>query len=348
MPTGSDSDRRKEPTMNEQPLQSGDSLFTLSELDGAVDLVRAYFPQTPAIRWPLLSEALDADVVVKHENCTPTGAFKVRGGLVYMDRLRQRQPAPRGVMSASVGNHGMSLAYAGKIMDVPVTIVVPEGTETDRVSALRATGAEVIVHGHDFEAAREHSVALAERDGLELVAPFQPDLVLGVATYARELFDSAGPLDAVIVPVGMGSGIVGLITTRDLLGLSTQIIGAGADGAPTQRLSFEAGHVVPTEEANTFAAGIATRRPDPLAAAIVRAGAADVLTVSDDDMAEAIRLLWRTTHHLAEPAGAVATAVLLRHRDRWAGQRVGVILSGSIMDTTLAATVLNDATADTA
>ena len=333
--------------MTEQAIEADESmqpLFTLAELDGAVGLLREYFPETPAIHWPLLSESLGADVVVKHENCTPTGAFKVRGGLVFMDRLRRRQADLRGVMSASVGNHGLSLGYAGQIMGVPVTIVVPEGTEPDRIAALQATQANVIVHGHDFEAARLHSVALSERDGLELVPPFHPDLVLGVATYARELFDRSGPLDAVIVPVGMGSGIVGLITTRDLLGLDTQIIGAGADGAPTQRLSFEAGRVVPTETADTFAAGVATRQPDPLAAAIVRSGAVDVLTVSDDDIAEAIRLLWRTTHHLAEPAGAVATAVLNEHRDRWAGQRVGVILSGSIMNTALAATILSGGT----
>ena len=318
-------------------------LFTLPELESAVELVHRYMVPTPALRWPLLAEHLGVDVVVKHENCTPTGAFKVRGGLVYVDRLRRDRPHVPGVISASVGNHGMSLAYAGRLSNLSVVIVVPEGTDGERIATLQALGAEAVVQGGDFEASRLHSVALAEERGLELVPPFHHDLCLGVATYAKELFDAAGPLDAVYVPIGMGSGIVGMITTRDLLGLDTKIIGVCASGAPSQRLTFEAGSVVATERADTFAAGVATRQPDAESAAIVRAGADDVVTVDDDATAEAVRLLWRTTHHLTEPAGAIATAALANDRERWAGRRVGIVMSGSNIDTEMARSVLGGA-----
>jgi threonine dehydratase len=328
-------------TTREKRSTSSAPLFTLPELDAASDLVHRHMVPTPALWWPLLSEHLGVNVVVKHENCTPTGAFKVRGGLVFVDRLRRHRPEVAGIISASIGNHGMSLAYAGRLANLAVVIVVPDGTDSERIASLRALGVEVVIEGRDFEAARLHSISLAAKRDLELVPPFHPDLALGVATYAKELFDAAGPLDAVYVPIGMGSGIVGLITTRDLLGLNTKIIGVCATGAPAQRLSFEAGSVVATERAATFAAGVATRQPDPSAASIVRAGADDVVAVDDDATAEAVRLLWRTTHHLAEPAGAIATAALEHDRQRWTGRRVGVVMSGSNMDTEMAHAILS-------
>ena len=329
------SDRRTVPVEPEEA-----PLFTLEELTAAQDLVRQSMVETPAMTWPLLSAHLGVETVVKHENCTPTGAFKVRGGLVFMDRLRRQRPEVEGVISATVGNHGMSLAYAGRQAGVSVVIVVPEATDGERIASLRALGAEVVLEGADFEAARQHSVAMADQRGLELVPPFHPDLALGVATYAKELFDRAGPLDAVYVPVGMGSGIVGLITTRDLLGLPTRIIGACASGAPAQQLSFEAGSVVATERADTFAAGVATRRPDPAASAIIRRGAHDIIAVDDDATAEAVRQLWRTTHHLAEPAGAIAVAARCADDDAGRDERIAIVLSGSNIDTTSAQTVL--------
>ena len=318
-------------------------MFTLAELGAAEDLVHRHMLPTPALTWPLLSAYLGVETVVKHENCTPVGAFKVRGGLVFMDRLRRQRPHVEGVISATVGNHGMSLAYAGRLAGVGVVIVVPENTDGERIASLRAHGAEVVIEGADFEAARQHSIIIANERELELVPPFHADLVLGVATGAKELFDHAGPLDAVYVPVGMGSGIVGLTTTRDLLGLRTEIIGVCATGAPAQQQTFEAGSVVATERADTFAAGVATRQPDPAASAIIRAGAHDIVAVHDHDTAEAVRQLWRTTHHLAEPAGAIAVAALHADHGRWTDRRVGVVMTGSNVDTKSAHAILGGA-----
>jgi threonine dehydratase len=283
-------------------------------------------------------------VFVKHENATPTGAFKVRGGLVFMDRLKRERPHVAGIVSATRGNHGISLAFAGRAHDVPVVICVPQGNGLEKNAAMRALGAEVIIHGADFQAALQHSQTIAVERGLEPVPPFHRDLVTGVATYAYELLTGTPDLDSVYVPVGMGSGICGLITTRDLLGLSTKIIGVGVDAAPAQRLSFLAKEVVSTPSAHTFVDGVATRQPDPTATEIIRGGAADVITVSEDDTADAIRLLWRTSHHLAEPAGAVALAGLASQRAEAGGKRVAFILCGSNMDTDMAAEVLSGRT----
>ncbi len=315
-------------------------LFSLADLGRATTLVHAHMAATPALSWPMLNDEVGAHVFVKHEDATPTGAFKVRGGLVYMERLRRERPEVLGVISATRGNHGISLSFAGRAYGVPVVIVVPEGNGAEKNAVMRSLGAEVVVHGEDFQAARVYSIDLARKREFEAVPPFHSDLVLGVSTYARELFDAAGPLDAVYVPIGMGTGICGLITVRDLLGLSTEIIGVGADGAPAQALSFAAGRVVGTPTANTFADGVATREPDPVASAIIRKGATRVVSVSDDDCAAAIRLLWRTTHHLAEPAGAIALAGLWSERAAQVGRRVAIVLSGSNMDTSMAADVL--------
>jgi threonine dehydratase len=315
-------------------------LFSLDELAAAESIVGRHVPITPTYRWPLLTEAVGVDVAVKHENMTPTAAFKVRGGLVYMDRLKRQRPSVAGVVSATRGNHGISLSYSGRVHGVRVAIVVPEGNSVEKNAAMRSLGAEVVVHGSDFEEAAMHSRTLAADRGFELVPAFHPDLVVGVATYARELFADAGPLDAVFVPIGMGSGICGLITVRDLLGLPAKIIGVGAENAPAQSLSFAAKEVVPTPTAATFVDGVATRQPDPTASEIIRNGADQVITVSDDETADAIRLLWRTTHHLAEPAGAIALAGLWNQRARWENKRVAFVLCGSNMDTSMAATVL--------
>ena len=199
--------------------------FDLDELDRATAIVRRHVPPTPQYRWPLLDEVAGSAVVVKHENHTPVGAFKVRGGLVYLDRLVRERPEVRGIISATRGNHGQSLAFAGRVHGRAVTIFVPHGNSVEKNAAMRALGAEVVEYGDDFQEARERSLVVAEEQGLEPVPPFHPDLVLGVATYARELFDAAGPLDTVYVPVGMGSGINALIAVRDLLGLDTDIVG---------------------------------------------------------------------------------------------------------------------------
>ncbi len=201
--------------------------FSADELAYATELVGRWVPPTPQYAWPLLGAEVGADVWVKHENHTPVGAFKIRGGLVYADRLRARRPDVSGIVSATRGNHGQSLAFAGRANGLAVTIVVPHGNSPDKNASMRALGAEVIEHGHDYQASREYSIELAAERGLDVVPPYHPDLVLGVATYARELFDAVGDLDTVYVGVGMGTGISGLIGVRDLLGLHTEIVGVG-------------------------------------------------------------------------------------------------------------------------
>jgi threonine dehydratase len=314
--------------------------LTREELDAATSVVRRHFPATPQFAWPLLGREVGAQVWVKHENQTPTGAFKVRGGLVYTDRLVRQRPNVRGLVSATRGNHGQSLAYAGRAAGLRVVIVVPEGNSPDKNAAMEGFGAELIVHGRDFQESREHAMGLGEELGLEPVPPFHPDLVAGVATYAKELFDVAGALDTVYVPVGMGSGICSLIATRDLLGLPTEIVGVVSDRAPATALSFEAGGVVDTETADTFVDGVACRAPMAEAVEQIVAGAARVLTVSEDETAEAMRVMLRTTHQLPEPSGAIALAGLLSERDRVAGRRVATVLTGGNCDADILATVL--------
>lgn len=311
-------------------------MFDLPALEDAARLVHAAFPPTPQYAWPLLAARAGAEVWVKHENHTPTGAFKVRGGITYFDRLRRERPQVRGVVSATRGNHGQSLAYAGARAGVPVTIVVPHGNSVEKNAAMRAFGATLVEHGEDFDAAREEAARIAAAaEGLEFAPSFAPDLVRGVATYALELFRGAPPLDALYVPIGLGSGICGCIMARNLLGLSTEIIGVQSTEAPAYALSFEAGRVVTVPSADTRADGMATRIPDPGALAMIRAGAARIVTVTDDQVAEAIRALWQDTHNLAEGAGAAPLAALLAERGRMAGKRAAVILCGGNIDLAL-------------
>lgn len=314
--------------------------LTNDDLAEATATVRRFMSPTPAYPWPLLAQAIGTEVWVKHEDATPTGAFKVRGGLVFADRLLRGPAAIDGLVSATTGNHGQSLAFAGRAMGLAVTIVVPHGNSPEKNAAMRAFGATVVEHGHDFQAARDHSVELAEERSLMPAPPFHRDLVAGVATATAELFATAGELDAIFVPVGMGSGINAAMAVRDLLGAPTEVIGVTAAGAPAMARSFAASAAVSTESVATFADGVATRSPDPEALAGVLAGAADIVSVTDDEMAEAIRLLFRSTHHLSCGAGAAALAALVAQRDRWHGRRVAVIHTSSNIDTPLAATVL--------
>jgi threonine dehydratase len=314
--------------------------FTLDELDEATSLVGRFVAPTPHYEWPMLSAEVGAEVWVKHENHGPTGAFKVRGGLVYAARHTSRSPHSTGLMSATRGNHGQSLAFAGRAFGLDVTIVVPHGNSPDKNAAMVAFGATLIEYGHDFQAAREHATELASRDALQMVPSFDGDLVLGVATYAREFLSGCQPLDVVYVPIGMGSGICAMIAVRDLLGLPTEIVGVVAEQAPATALSYHAGHVVNTDSAATFIDGIACRAPDPEAVSSIIAGASRIVTISEDLCAEAIRLLFRTTHNLAEPAGAAALAGLLAERQAQAGKRVGVTLTGGNLDASLLTQIL--------
>jgi threonine dehydratase len=307
-------------------------MFDLNQLERAQDVVHAAMPPTPAHAWPLLSQRLGADVIVKHENHTPIGAFKVRGGLVYVDRLKRERPSTPGLISATRGNHGQSLAFAGNRHGLPVTIYVPRGNSVEKNQAMRAFGARLVEYGEDFQAAREEAYRRAAASGLEIVPAFHPDLVLGVATYALELLRKAPELDVIYVPIGQGSGISGCILVRDLLGLRTEIVGVQSTLAPSYALSFAAGTVVTTETSNTRADGMATRTPDSDALAIIRKGASRIVQVTDDEIASAIRTYWTDTHNLAEGAGAAPLAAALQEKQKHHGKRVGLILSGGNID----------------
>lgn len=307
-------------------------MFTLAELETAHDVVRACFPGTPQYAWPLLAARAGTEVWVKHENHTPTGAFKLRGGLVYADRLRRERPGVRGIISATRGNHGQSLACAGRQVGLPVTIVVPHGNSAEKNAAMRAQGARLIEHGADFEAAREEAARLAGVEGFEFAPSFAPDLVRGVATYSLELLRAVSDLDALYVPIGLGSGICGAILTRDLLGLRTEIVGVQAAGADCYAQSMAAGHVVALNRADTLADGVAVRQPDPEAFAIIQRGAARIVTVTDQEIATAIRAYWTDTHNLVEGAGAAPLAALLQEKDRMRGRKAGVVISGGNID----------------
>jgi len=318
--------------------------FERAELDAATAIVRRHVPPTPQYSWPMLDDVAGSRVIVKHENHTPVGAFKVRGGLVYMERLVRERPEVTGVISATRGNHGQSLAFAGREYGRSVTIFVPHGNSVEKNAAMRALGAEVVEFGEDFQAARERSIEVAVERGLEPVPPFHRDLVLGVATYALELFERAGSLDTVYVPIGMGSGVNALIAVRDVLGLDTAIVGVVAEGAPSTLLSFERRAVVSTESAATFVDGVATRSPDADSIDGIIAGAARVIAVSDAATAEAMRIIYRTTHNVAESAGAIALAGLLSEPIDHRGECSAFVLCGGNVDSVQLHAVLGGAT----
>ncbi len=313
---------------------------TLEQLRAAAAIVHARIAPTPQHHWPLLDERCGAQVFVKHENHTPVGAFKLRGGIVYFDRLMVRGDAIGGVIAATRGNHGQSIALAARQHGLQATIVVPQGNSREKNAAMRAQGAELIEHGNDFQAAREHAQALAARDGLHMVPSFHPDLVLGVASYALELFDALADLDAVLVPIGLGSGAAGLIAARDALGLKTEVIGVVSEGAPTYALSLAAGRVVEHAVTTLLADGMACRVAEPAALDILARGLGGVLRVSDAEVAAAMRTLFECAHQVAEGAGAAALAALVQQRARFAGRRVGIVLSGGNVDRDVYAAVL--------
>jgi threonine dehydratase len=307
-------------------------MFARAELEHVIPLVRRSVPPTPQYAWPLLKAQTGVDVVLKHENHTPIGAFKVRGGVIYFERLKREQPQVRGIITATRGNHGQSLAYAGARAGVAVTIVVPHGNSTEKNAAMRAFGATLIEHGRDFDEAKDTAMRLASERELEFAPSFHRDFVLGAATYAHELFAAMADIDTVYVPIGLGSGICGLIGARDALGLNAKIVGVVAQAANAYLRSFAAGHVVPTNAALTFADGMAVRVPDPEALAVVRKGAERIVEVSDDEIADAIRAIYSTTHNCAEGAGAAALAALTKERDRLRGRRAAAILTGQNID----------------
>lgn len=319
-------------------------MFTLAELEAAASLVHAHMAPTPQYAWPLLGARVGAEVWVKHENHTPTGAFKLRGGLTYLADLVVREPDCPGLITATRGNHGQSIPFAARAHGLPVTVLVPQGNSPDKNRAIAAWGARLEVFGADFEAARLEAIRRAGAEGLHLVPPFHPQLVRGVASYGLELMRAVPDLATIYVPIGMGSGICSLIAVRDALGLATEIVGVVATGADAFARSFEAGRIVATEAAQTLADGMACRTPLEAPFEIIRRGAARIIRVSDDQIAEAIRALWQDTHQLAEGAGAAGLAALMTEREAQRGARVAVILCGGNLDAAAAATILGGGT----
>ena len=309
-------------------MNSYETAFGMTELEQAATLVHRVVPPTPQYAWPKLKKRAGCTVWVKHENHTPTGAFKVRGGLVYLDRLQRVNPKALGVISATRGNHGQSIAFAAARSGIPATIYVPHNNSLDQNSAIAAFGARVVEFGKDFDEAKHEAIRVAAAEGLHFVPSFHKDLVIGVATYALELFRAVGDLDAVYVGVGMGSGISGLITVRDLLGLKTEIIGVGAAKAPATALSFAAGRATNAPSARTFADGLATREPNAEAIATICRGAARIVEVSEDEIAAAIRVYFDDAHQVTEGAGAAPLAALLQESQRMVNKNVAVVLSG--------------------
>ncbi len=304
----------------------------LAAVEAAAELIRPVITPTPQICWPLLSERAGAEVWVKHENHNPTGAFKVRGGLTYIAELKGRAPETVGVIAATRGNHGQSIAHAAQRFGLSATIVVPHGNSREKNAAMRAYGAELVEHGADFQEALEHAMALGAERKLHAIPSFDFALVRGVATYALELLRAVADLDTVYVPIGLGSGICGMIAMRDALGLKTRVVGVVAEGAPGYALSFAAGRAVPTNQAVTVADGLAVRTPHPVAVEMICRGAERIVTVSDDEIRAAMNHYYTDTHNLAEGAGAAALAALLQEKRSMAGKKVGVVLSGCNID----------------
>jgi len=310
-------------------------LPTKSEIETAAETVYAAMAPTPQYAWPLLAQATGTNVWVKHENHTPTGAFKVRGGLVYTGNLREQRPEVRGVIAATRGNHGQSIAYGARANGLEAVIVVPEGNSIEKNAATEAFGAELVVHGHDFQAALEYTEGIADERGLEMVPSFEIALAQGVATYGIELLTAAPDIETLYVPIGLGSGITGCIAAREALRLKTEIVGVVAENAPAYALTFAKGEAVSTNSADTFADGLACRVPAAGAVPIVCQYASRVITVSEDEIRAAIRLYYTATHNLVEGAGAAALAALMQEHTAMAGRTVGVVLSGGNIDRAL-------------
>jgi threonine dehydratase len=310
------------------------------EIESAQRLVYAAMPPTPQIAWPLLRERVGATLWVKHENHTPLGAFKVRGGLVYLHGLTAREPACRGVIAATRGNHGQSIAFASQRHGLGATIVVPRGNSTEKNDAMRALGAELIEHGDDFQASREHAALLATRRGLHFVPSFHRDLVRGVSTCWVEFFAAVQP-DVVFVPIGQGSGVCACIAARGFTGATrTRIVGVVSAHATAYLDSFRAGRALDAPVSTLLADGMACRVADEEPLALMRRELDDIIAVSDDEVAEAMRVMFSCTHNAAEGAGAASLAAAMQQRDRWRGRSVGVTLCGGNVDRAVFAKVL--------
>ena len=310
-------------------------MHSLERIEQAADLVHRHVVPTAQHCWPLICERVGTEVWVKHENHTPIGAFKVRGGLTYLTELKAREPEVAGVITATRGNHGQSIGFAARALGLRAVILVPHGNSVEKNAAMRAFGVELIEHGSDFQEAREYGEELAANEGLHQIGPFHENLVLGVASYPLELFRAVPDLDTVYVPIGMGSGICSTITVRDRLGLATKVVGVVAENAPMYALSFEQKQAVSTNSSDTFADGLACRIPDPDALEIILKGADRIVTVSEAEIRAAMRAYYADCHNLIEGAGAAPLAALLKEKDQMAGKKLAVIASGGNIDRAL-------------
>jgi threonine dehydratase len=326
-------------TRRREENEMGGVLPGLNEIESAARLIYQTMPATPQYSWPLINARAGAEVWVKHENHTRVGAFKIRGGLVYMDWLRRERPDVKTIVSATRGNHGQSLPFAAAQYGIRAVLVVPFGNSVEKNRAMRALGAELVEFGQDFQAASEHAERLERENGWHRVPNFDMRLVTGVATYALELFSACGALETIYVPIGMGSGVCGTIAVRNALGLATRVVGVVSSHAPAYALSVAAGEVREHESRTAIADGVACRKPDAVALEIIRAGMDRVVTVDDDEVKDAMRAYFVDTHNVAEGAGAVGLAGLLKDRAN-GGQRVGTVLTGGNVDSEVFGEVL--------
>ena len=316
-------------------------MFSLEELEAATRLVHQHMDPTPQYAWPTLEKRLGARVWVKHENHTPTGAFKVRGGITFIDWLRRTHPDVPGIITATRGNHGQSQARAAIAAGLRAVVYAPEGNSVEKNAAMEAFGAELRIFGQDFDTAREEAFRVAEEEGLFIVPPYHTELVRGVATYGYELLSACPDIETLYVPIGCGSGICGCIAARDALGHKAQIVGVVSEHAQTAKLSAEAGRLIETNSAATFADGMAVRVPVQDALDVYSKGAARIITVSEEEVAEAIRVYYRDIHNLAEGAGAAPLAAAMQEAKRNTGTEIAVILCGGNIDTDWFLTVMN-------
>lgn len=315
--------------------------LTLADIERAAEIVYADMPPTPQYRWPLLCERLGLNIWVKHENHTPAGAFKIRGGLVYFADLARSGALPAGVISATRGNHGQSIGFAARRYGVPATIVVPHGNSVEKNAAMKALGAELIEYGEDFQAAREYASALAAERSLHMAPSFHPLLIAGVATYSLELLRAVADLDVVYVPIGLGSGICGMLAARDALGLKTQVVGVVSSHAPAYAESFAVHRLIEAPALTKLADGMACRTPEPGALDLMWRGVDHIVQVTDAEVAEAMRIMFECTHNVCEGAGAAPLAAAIQERERIAGRKVAVIVSGGNVDREVFAAILN-------
>jgi threonine dehydratase len=323
-------------------------LPSIAEIESAKESVYTIMPPTPQYCWPLLCERLGTEVWVKHENQTPTGAFKARTAVVYVEELMKREPATRGLIAATRGNHGQSVALAAKRFGLPATILVPHGNNREKNAAMRAQGAMLVEFGDDYQSAREKAMAMAEKQGLHMVQPYHYDIVRGVATYWFELFTSVKDIDVAYVPIGMGSGICAAIAVRNGLGLKAKLVGVVSALAPTYALSFEQGKVVEAPATTKAADGLGCRRADEEALAILRENVDHIIRVNDEEVEESMRHMFSDTHNVVEGAGAAGLAGALKEKEQLRGKRVALVASGANVDREVFARVLQGSAAETA